>query len=69
MRQTLFSNLEGDGHSEYGLALLYCNNTPCGEAATITNTVNLVQNRYVFIARSEKVAVQAVGLAVFVYSA
>ena len=52
MRQTLFSNLERDGHGEYSFAFLYCNNTPCGEASAVTNTVNLIQNGNVFIARA-----------------
>ena len=57
MLESFLIYLEGDGHIEYCLALLYRYYAAGREALPIPNAVHFIKDRRVFLARSQEVTV------------
>ena len=56
MFESLLMFLEGDGHIEYCLAILYCDYAAGREALPIPNAVHFIKDRRVFLSWSQEVA-------------
>ena len=52
MLESLLMYLEGDGHIEYCLALLYGYYAACRETLPISDAVDFIKDRNAFVARS-----------------
>jgi hypothetical protein len=56
--QTLFPGLKRCGHAEYRFASLNGNDPSGGEASTIPDSINLIEDRDRWVARAKKISMK-----------
>jgi hypothetical protein len=65
MFEPLFLDLKRNGHAENRAAVLDGHDAACGEAASIPNSIDFVEDRDLRVTRPEEITLQRMNVAIF----